>query len=430
MNRWVQFILTGAISLVSVKAIAEDWSQYRGPAGAISPTKNIPTEWSDKKNVVWKADLPGPGSSSPIIVGDRVFITCYTGYGIPSGGDPSKLKRHLICINRLTGKTEWATGIDAVLPEDPYRGYIMEHGYASSTPVSDGENVYVFFGKSGVVAYDLAGNKLWQTSVGIESDNRRWGSASSPLLYKNMVIVNASSESQSIRALDKKTGLEIWKAEGAVLSLSFSSPAILKMPDGHDELIIAAPGEIWGLNPDTGKLRWFAEVNLSGNVCPSVVVGDGIVFVTGGFQSKGTVAVRGGGKDNVTKTHIVWTSRESSYVPSPVLINGKLYWVDESARAVCLNAATGETVSQQRLTLNGNGKNGKPIYGSIVSVADKFILVTRNAGVLVLQGDSTFKTLITNKLPDESDFNATPAVANNQIFIRSNVAVYCIGSKL
>ena len=205
---------TAAISLalmVGQLVGASDWPRFRGPDGAaVSVETNLPVTWSDTENLKWKAPLPGPGSSSPILSGERVFVTCYSRYGIDrrNPGKPEDLKRHLLCLNAADGKTIWKRTVDAVLPEDPYQGYLREHGYASSTPVADGQRVYVFFGKTGVLAFDVEGNPLWRTDLGGESSNRRWGSASSPILYENLVIVNASEEGRSLVALDKMTGKE------------------------------------------------------------------------------------------------------------------------------------------------------------------------------------------------------------------------------
>src|SRR5947209_18539583 len=276
---------------------ADDWRPFRGPGGSgVSRQGRVPDEWGDAKNLRWKAALPGPGSSSPVVVGGRVFVTCYTGYGTSADdpGDPKQLTRHLLCLSRADGRTLWSAAVPAARPEDPYRGYLTEHGYASGTPASDGEAVYVFFGKSGVLAFDLNGKRLWQTSVGTESDQRRWGSGSSPVLYKTTVIVNAASESRSVRALDKATGKQVWKAEAEGLDLSFGTPALVELPGGRTELALAVPGELWGLNPDTGKLLWHAAVRMAGNVAPSAVAHDGVVYATGGFDGRGTVAVLAG----------------------------------------------------------------------------------------------------------------------------------------
>ena len=190
-----------ALTLVARTTNAADWTQFRGPNGAgISAELNVPLTWSDTENLRWKVELPGPGSSSPIVIGDRIFVTCYSGYGVPkaSGGDIKSLQRHLVCVSRSDGMIQWTKAVPGELPEDGYQGYISEHGYASSTPVTDGERVYCFFGKCGVVAFDLDGKQLWQIGVGKESGNRRWGSDASLILYKDSVIVNASEESQSV----------------------------------------------------------------------------------------------------------------------------------------------------------------------------------------------------------------------------------------
>jgi len=290
----MRFVALIAFALAILGAAqGADWLQFRGWDGTGTTVATPPIQWTETDGVKRKTSLPGPGSSSPVVLGDRVFVTCYSGYGVESAnpGTMEKLTRHLVCVNRTTGKIQWNAEVPAVTPEDPYRGYLTEHGYASSTPTTDGEAVYVFFGKSGVLAFDLEGKKLWQTSVGTESDVRGWGSSASPILFKNLVIVNAASESRAVVALEKKTGKQVWKAEGKKLSLSFSTPALVKTPNRTD-LVVAMPNEVWGINPETGKVFWYASITPSGNVCPAVVPGDGVAFVTGGFQAKGTLAVK------------------------------------------------------------------------------------------------------------------------------------------
>ncbi|QVL32633.1 PQQ-binding-like beta-propeller repeat protein [Telmatocola sphagniphila] len=411
---------------------AEDWPQFRGVEGrALAVSANPPVSWSNQQGVKWKKSLPGPGSSSPIVIKNNVLVTCYTGYGTSSSdsNDSSHLLRGLLCLNRETGAEEWKLNVPSTSSEDRYTGYLTEHGYASSTPVSDGENIYCFFGKSGVVACDLKGKKLWQSNVGTDSDPRRWGSAASPILYKDIVIVNASSESQSVRGLDKKTGKEIWKAPASRLALSFGTPALAKVSDQRTDLIVAAPGEVWGLNPDTGKLIWYAGVRSDGNISPSVLVGDGVVYITGGFTGKGTTCIRVGGKGDVTKTHIEWSIKQSSYVPTPLLHNNLLHWVNEEGIAVCADAKTGKILYEERLSLQGGGRGGKPFYASPVLAQNKIYAVSRKAGVFVLAGDSKFEQISANKPLDDTDFNATPAIAGNQLFLRSNKFLYCLESK-
>lgn len=409
----------------------EDWTQFRGVNNAgVSTDVKLPLSWSNENNLVWKVELPGPGSSSPITLGDRVFVTCYSGYGVPkaSGGTLQTLQRHLLCVHRVDGKIRWTKTIAGELPEDSYQGYISEHGYASSTPVTDGERVYCFFNKSGVVAYDLDGNQLWLTGVGKESGNRHWGSAASLILYKNSVIVNASEESRSIVALDKATGKRLWKAEGAALELAYGTPSLVATNDGRTDLVVAVPGEVWGLNPDSGKIQWYAEHQLTGNVCPSVISKEDTVFVFGGFRSAGSLALKIGGKGDVTKSHTQWSSKNSSYVATPVLHEGHLYWISDSGLAFCVAADTGELVYKERIPDIKAG--GRPVYASPVVSNGKIYISTRWDGVLVLDAKPTFKVLSQNQFAgDDSDFNATPAISNNQIFLRSNQFLYCVAEK-
>lgn len=409
-----------------------DWPRFRGPNGsAISTDGKLPLNWSETKNLKWKVPLPGPGSSSPIISAERVFVTCYCGYGLrrDGPGSPEDLRRHLLCIDRKDGKVLWSKSVDAALPEDAFGGMgITEHGYASNTPVADGQRVYVFFGKTGVLAFDFDGNQLWQVDVGRESSNRRWGSAASPILYKDTLIVNASEESQSIRVLDKLTGKEIWKAEAAALELTYATPVVIDLADGQQELVIGVPWEVWGLNPDTGKLKWYAESSLDGNIAPSPVAGGGIVYVFGGYRNTGSMAVRAGGKGDVTQSHVLWSSKDGSYVPSPLLHGENLYWVSDQGIAYCMEAKTGKTIYRQRLPRTSGGFAAKPFYASIVLAGDRLYAVSRTSGTFVLAAKPKFEQLAHNQFAsDETDFNASPAISRGQIFLRSNRSLYCIG---
>lgn len=419
-----------AFALVSLIATthAADWPRFRGADGSgnAGDTK-APVTWSDTENVKWKAALPGPGSSSPIVWKDRVFVTCYSGYGDGSDGAMEKLQRHLICLDRATGKVLWDKAVAAEMPEDSYSGFLTEHGYASSTPATDGERVFVFFGKTGVLAYDFSGKELWKVNVGKESGNRRWGSGASLVLSGNNVIVNASEESQSVRALDKTTGKEVWKAPSASLELCYSTPALVTANDRTD-LVLAVPGELWGMNPDTGKLRWFAGTGLSGNVSPSIVAADGNIYVNGGFPRLGAAAVKAGGKGDVTDSAVIWSSQNASYVPSPVVSGGHLYVVNDQGFALCLSAKDGALVYKERIPgASATGRGGKPFYASAVLANGLVYAVSRQNGTFVFDASPTFKLVAQNKLAgDDSQFNGTPAIADGQLFLRSNRSVYCI----
>lgn len=418
-----------AVAMANSLASAEDWTRFRGADGAgVTEDTRIPLKWSETENLQWKVELPGAGSSSPIVSANRVFVTCYAGYGMSksNAGNLQSLQRQLVCVNRENGKILWTKIVTGEQPEDSYQGYISEHGYASSTPVTDGKHVYCFFGKSGVLAFDLDGQQLWKTNVGKESSNRRWGSAASLTLYKDSVIVNASEESQSIRALDKQSGKELWQASGAALELAYGTPLLVTLKDKRQELVVAAPGEIWGLNPDTGKLQWFAEHKLTGNICPSVIADGETTYIFGGFRSVGSLAVRAGGTKNVTNSHVQWISRSTSYVATPVLHKGFLYWISDNAQAFCINAKTGEEVYRERVSEIAVG--GRPVYASPVVANGKIFVPTRWSGVIVLPAEPKYAVLAQNRLAsDESDFNATPAVSDGQMFLRSNRFLYCVG---
>ena len=429
-------ICVAVITMTAANLVfASDWKRFRGPNGSgVSDEKNLPISWGDSdswidsENLKWKIPLPGVGSSFPIVVGDRVFVTCYSGYGLDSKspGDIKDLKRHLLCLDAKSGKIIWQKDVEAVLPEDQYRGYIREHGYASNTPVSDGERVYVFFGKTGVLAYDMDGAKLWQVSVGSGSSNRRWGSAASPILYKNLVIVNASEESRSIIALDKTTGKEIWKAESNKLELSYTTPVIVPLDKGQQELVISMPREVWGLNPDTGKTNWYAGINLSGNISPSPMTANGIVYVFGGYPSIGGVAIRTGGKGDVTDSHVMWSTADASYITTPVIFGEHLYWVSDKGYAYCMEADTAEVIFREKLEISGGGN---PFYASVVLADGKIYAVSRKNGTFVFAAKPQFQQLAHNQLAsDDSDFNASPAISNGRIFLRSNTYLYCIES--
>jgi hypothetical protein len=421
------------IAIVSshVSALAGDWTRFRGSGGAgYGDERPVSTTWSESENLKWKAKLPGPGSSSPIVVGKRVFVTCYSGYGA-SANDPGaigQLRRHLVCIDRSTGNEIWSRAVKGESQEDQYRGFITEHGYASSTPVTDGKHVFAFFGKSGVIAFDMEGKQLWHVNVGTESSNRRWGSAASLILYKNTVIVNASEESQSIRALNTATGKEVWKAEAGALDLTYGTPTLVKVADDREELIIAVPGEVWGMNPETGKLRWFAETKLTGNISPTVQFGEGRLFAFGGYRGAGSLALRPGGKDDVTASHVDWTSTTSSYVATPILHKGHLYWADDRGIGHCLDAKTGKSVYRERLA-GASGFGGRPVYASPVISGDKIFIVSRWAGTYVIAAKPEYELIGRNQITsDETDFNATPAISGGQLFLRSNLYLYCVAA--
>ena len=438
-----------AVSILDAQsAAAADWSRFRGPngSGVSTDTAPLPATFSEKENLKWKLKLPGPGSSCPIVVGNDVFITCWSGYGTnrQNPGEMSDLKRHLVCIDRRNGKQKWSRSVDAVLPEDRFGGMFAEHGYATHTPVSDGERVYVFFGVSGVVAFDLDGKQLWQKSVGTDLDRRRWGSSSSPILEKNLLIVPALVESQSMVAFDKLTGEVKWSKKAGGFGSTWGTPTLVDAPGGRQDLVIGVPEEIWGFNPDTGRFDWYCKGLESDSVCTSVVVADGIVYAIGGRSS--SVAVRAGGK-NDAKSNVLWSGSASSRISTPIFHKGRLYWISKGI-ANCTDAKTGKSLARVRLGSGeaaprddnagnaggrrrfggGRGGFGGQDYSSPVAGDGKIFFVKRGGEVHVLKLDEKLEKLGTNQLGGNGeDFSASPAISNGELFVRSSRNLYCFG---
>jgi len=408
-------------------APAADWAGFRGPgARGVSDQTGLALTWSETENLAWKTPLPGPGSSSPIVFGDRVYVTCYSGYGLDPNepGDPNNLKRHLVCIRATDGELLWDTAVPAAQPEDLYRGMLREHGYASQTPVTDGQRIFTFFGKTGVLAFDPNGRQLWQTGLGADTDQKRWGAATSLALYKDLVFVNAWDESKALYALDARTGREVWKKDSSKTGLSFSTPVVAGQGDGSAELVVSVPSVVWGLDPLTGRELWFARTGIDDDMIPSPVVVDGVAYIHGGGpRQHGSLAVRLGGRGDVTDTHIVWSSKDVASPPSPVIVDGLMYWVDAYGQACCVETATGELRYREKLPV----VERFAVYASAVAAEGRIYVVTRKGGAFVLPAKPEFQILACNRFAsDPSDFNASPAISNQRLFLRSNRFLYCI----
>lgn len=400
------------VSLAFYSASADDWLGFRGPNSAgISTDTKVPTTWANDKNLAWKLELPGKGYSSPIVVGDRVFLTCYS-----NEDDLENLVRHLICLDRETGEEVWSKQVPSTSRERSIPRFAGTPGYASSTPVSDGTNVYGLFGSSGVYAFDPTGKELWHTDVGSQNA-AMFGSASSPMIYGENLIVQAGSESRSIRALDLKTGEEKWSSPADTLSGSYSTPIVAKHTADSKVLLVSIPQEIWAVNPATGKLKWYAETRVDTGACPVLVADDEVVYAIGG-RSGGRTAIRLGGKGDVTESHTVWSRNGGAYVPSPVLHRGHLYWVTDRGVLNCIDVKTGEEAGRARL-------NGQ-FYASIQLIGNYLVAVSRFSGTYVVKAGPELTQVAHNKLDDKSDFSASPAISNGCLFIRSDAALYCI----
>ncbi len=414
MNRAFLLALS-VLGLLTSASLAEDWRQFRGPGGqGASPETGLPATWSDTQNLVWKTQMPGFGASSPITLGDRVYVTCYSGYGLDprDPGEMSDLRLHVVSLDRNNGQIVWNKLVEPKLPETER---VRDHGYAAATPVTDGQHLFVFFGKSGVFKLGLDGSQVWHADVGSGTDG--WGSGTSPVLHDDLVIVNASVESKSLVALDQATGREAWRAGG--MQASWNTPHLVALPNGKRELVVSVKGSILGFNPSTGDKLWACD-GIPDYVCPSLISRDGIVYAIGGRTSL-AIAVRAGGRGDVTDTHRLWEAKAGANVSSPVIHGDYLYWVsDRNRTAYCVRLADGEVVYSQRL-------RGQP-YASTTVADGKLYVVTRHNGTFVLAAQPRFEQLAHNTFDDDSTFNASPAVSDGRILLRSDRYLYCIGN--
>lgn len=407
-----------ALFALTSLCLAEDWPRFRGADGsASSATATVPVAWSDTQNIAWKAPLPGAGASSPVIVGDRVFLTAYTGYGIDPDdpGERGDLRLHVLSVNRGTGELQWNESFEASPDEQKATRRVIDHGYATGTPVADGDAVYAYFGVSGLVAFTHTGKKLWHARTG--SRTAGFGSAASPIVHGDLVIVNASIECGSVIAFDKGSGNEAWRIDG--VQRSWTTPIVAITPKGNPELIISYKEVVKGFNPRTGEELWRCD-GIQDYVVPCVIAHEGIAYVLGGRKNQ-SMAIRLGGRGDVTDTHRIWSTNIGANVTSPVYHKGHLYWASDRGIAVCLDASSGEVVYRERLPTR------QRVYASTLLVGDVLYHSMRDKGVLVVRTGPEHEIVAHNVLEgDASPINASPAAVGSQLFLRTNRFLYCI----
>lgn len=426
-------LLTGMVLCTSDWTLADDWSRFRGPdgSGISQEATSFPTQWSPNANIAWKLDLPGSGVSSPIVVGSKVFVTCYSGYGLDRAnpGDMKNLVRHLVCVDLQSGAKLWQKDIPATTPDDPYTGVgVPAHGYASHTPVSDGKHVYVFFGKGGVYAFDLDGEQKWQAAVGTESDPWAWGSSASPVLHDGLLIVVAAAESQSIIGFDAATGKEVWRQEAAALDGAWGTPTFASLEGGTKEMVLGVPKEVWGLDPKTGKLRWFAAVNNAEQANSSVIVHEGVAFSFTG-RGGGSAAVKLGGEGEISESNVVWTGRDTDRFGSPIMYDGKLY-LFANGMLNTIDPKTGERSSQDRLegvAQRGGGMMGSLDYASPIIAGGHLYYINGAGQMFVFSLGEQAEQLSANRVTNDPEtFGGTPAASQGQLVFRSDKRLYCV----
>ena len=399
-------------------SLAENWPGFRGTTGqGISHERDVPTRWSATSGIAWKTSVPGSGWSSPIVFGDRVFLTTATEKGISF---------RLLCFDRLTGEVLWDK---QVIRQEPGNKQKF-NSFATSTPVTDGRMVYTVAFDGGIAAVSTDGTVVW-TNRDYEYYSQH-GLAISPILYEDLLIVafDGSSSGQNpkvgwqipwdkavIVAIDKNTGKVRWQGKRGLSRISHVTPQIFRT-NGIDRLISSAGDVIQGFDLKTGRKIWTASSPGEG-VVPSLVIGEGLVFAASGFGDSAIRAVRTGGIGDVTATHIAWeTTEDVPKVPSMLYAKPFLFLVTESGVAKCLVAATGEVLWRQRL---GGRYSASPVWAD-----GRVYFLSEKGETVVIEAGPEFKEIARNKL--EGKCCASPAVSQGNIFIRSERNLYCIGS--
>lgn len=423
-------LITLLLGLTPAASDSSDWKRFRGPQGAGQiDGPPVPIEWSAEKNLKWRTALPGKGVSSPVVANGRVYLTCYTGYGIDfeNPGEPEKLVRHLLAFDRQSGRELWRVSVPSTSAEDPYAGFITQHGYASSTPVTDGENVYALLGKSGLFAFDRDGKQLWKADLGQGSDPAKWGDGSSPILVKDTVIVDAGILGNHIVGLDKRTGEQRWAVKDPTFTNSWATPTPVRVGD-RTQILVHVPKKVLAIDPADGKILWSATSPLDDAACSSIVTKDGIAYLMGS-RAGHALAVKCDGSGDVSGTHTVWQKRLRSGIGTPIIVGDHMYWTT-GGLFLAASLETGEYVYRERLPRLGGPTGGFPNadYSSPIAVDGKIIQFTRSGESYVIDPDNEFKLVSHNPAfaDDESAFSSTPAASDGDLFIRSDRFLYCI----
>lgn len=424
-----QLVRAAALLLaIAAPVLAGNWPAWRGPDGqGHCPEKNLPLTWSRTENVRWKTPLPDEGNSTPVVWGDRIFLTQATDKvdwppNPRAGGPASAYRRLVMCFSRKDGKLLWQG-------ETIYKEKESTHPtnpFCSASPVTDGERVIASHGSAGMVCYDINGKELWRKDLG--KLEHIWGNASSPILYGNLAILWCGpGERQFLLAVDKTTGKTVWEVQvpggeygkGGSWIGSWSTPIVVRIGD-RDEMILGVPQKLKAFDPKTGKELWscdgLGKLVYGSPVCSA----DGIVVAMSGFHQP-ALAVRAGGSGDVTAQRL-WhhTTKVPQRIGSPVIVGDHAYILNESGVAQCFDVKTGKDLwEQQRVT--------DSTWGSMVAAGDRLYVTNRKGDTFVLAASPKFQQLAKNSIGEP--VYASPVFSEGELFLRSYKHLWCIGGK-
>jgi len=391
---------------------AEDWPGWRGPRGdGTSAEKQVPLTWDVTKGegIAWVADIPGEGHSSPIVLGKRVFVTATL---------PETEERLLLCLDRDSGREIWRHTVFTSPLERKHR----ENSYASSTPATDGQRVFVSFldgDKATLAAYDLTGKQQWLVQPGVFHSQH--GFSSSPVVFENEVIVNGDHDGDAwIAAMSREDGHTLWKIDRENKTRSYCTPIIRDLA-GRTQMILSGSKCIASYDPRTGQQHWIIDGPTEQFVASMVYnPKHDMLFMTGGFPAHHILGIKPDGQGNITQTHIVWrTTKGVSYVPSPISEGDYFVVVSDGGIASCFQAETGELYWQERV--------GPHAHSSIVSANGLVYITTDDGATTVLKPGPTFEVKAHNTLGEPT--SSSPAISDGHVFLRGSKHLYCFGAK-
>ena len=399
--------LTICVLNLAAAAVAENWPCWRGPRlDGTSDERHVPTHWSSSSNVVWSTPVPGIGHASPIVWGNRVItITSIA----------EKQARDLLCLDRNTGSLLW----QKTVINSPLEKKHSLNSHASSTPATDGKLVYVAFldrDETVVAAYDFEGKRKWLVRPGRFSSMH--GFCSSPILYKDLVIVNGDHDGDGYMvALQRDSGKEAWRIDRPNKMRSYCAPLIREMA-GKAQMVLSGSKCVASYNPANGELHWIIDGPTDQFVAsPVYSKRTGLVYITGGYPDHHILAIQPDGAGNVTSSKIVWrTNKGVAYVPSPIIEGDYFLIVSDSGVAHCFEAATGKLLWQERM-----GEH----HASLVSANGLVYFLNDNGVMHIVKPGSQFNLVAKNDLGERTF--ASPAISDGQLFIRGDNRLFCIG---
>jgi len=398
--------VVGLFSLLPL-AFAENWPGWRGPRGdGTSLETNAPIHWHAASNILWKVEIPGTGHASPIVWGNRVFTV---------SAELDLQDRVLLCLDRKSGRIHW----QKTVLQSPLEKKHSLNSYASSTPATDGERVYVAFldrQEMVVAAYDFDGNLKWQVRPGPFASMH--GFCSSPILFEDKVLVNGDHDGDSyLIALSRAEGKTLWKTPRQNRTRSYCVPLIRELA-GQTQMVLSGDKCVASYDPNTGRQHWIIDGPTEQFVAsPVYSAKTGLLYITGGFPDHHILAIKPDGRGDVTRTHIVWrTNKGVAYVPSPIIAGDYFLIVSDSGVAHCFEAATGTLLWQERM-----GEH----HASLVSAVGLVYFLNDDGVTRIVKPGPEFQLIAENELGEKCF--ASPAISGDQIFIRSDHHLFCIG---